>query len=367
MLDKIILFPYWLSLKLRNARYNRGGKRVHASEAPSICVGNITAGGTGKTPHVELILRLLRESGVWGEASIAVLSRGYKRRSRGFQEVRTDSTAAEAGDEPLQIKKNFPDVTVAVDKDRVEGCDLLRHPDKKGGEYPAADLIVLDDAYQYRRLKADCNIVLVDWNRPLRKDSLLPMGRLRDLPERVMDADVVIVTKCPSELEDDEKRRFASGLWAKEYDPETCRAVNSRGRSQLILFTTVRYCASRGVFPTMDTRYIYSKKLIMVTGIAKDTPLRNYLSDSYRILHRFNFPDHHRYTRSDISGILSAVRRDPVAAVATTEKDAQRLLDYKDMPSEIMQRMFLVPIEAEFLSGRELGVFKGFLDSLRRA
>ena len=196
MLDRIILFPYTIALAIRNAVYRKGSKKVRKAEVPTICVGNITVGGTGKTPHTELILKTLLESETWGGRNVAMLSRGYKRASKGFQQVMMFDSARMCGDEPLQIRKKFPIVTVAVDADRIEGCDFLVHPEKvqteKGGarcvhkEFPAADIIVLDDAYQYRKLGADLNIVLVDWNRPVTADSLLPFGRLRDLPGSVV-------------------------------------------------------------------------------------------------------------------------------------------------------------------------------------
>ena len=125
MIDKILLFPYWLTLKIRHFLYDSGIKKIHTPQVPTICVGNVTVGGTGKTPHTEMILRTLTQDPDWGSKNIAVLSRGYKRRTKGFQQVVADGTAKEYGDEPLQIKKKFPFLTVAVDKSRAEGCDFL--------------------------------------------------------------------------------------------------------------------------------------------------------------------------------------------------------------------------------------------------
>ncbi len=177
MFRKILLAPYYITLSARHWMYDHGWKKSAPAEVPTICVGNVTVGGTGKTPHAEMILRTLLTSDRWAYSNIAVLSRGYKRDSTGFQQVIPSGSAAMFGDEPLQIKKKFPGVTVAVDKDRVEGCDLLVHPEKLSSrkvarkcwnrEFPAAEYIVLDDAFQYRRLKADVNIVLVDYNRPV--------------------------------------------------------------------------------------------------------------------------------------------------------------------------------------------------------
>ena len=374
MLDKILLFPYYLALKLRNRRYGRLGARLHYAEKPTLCVGNVTAGGTGKTPHVEMILRLLQESPEWSDKQLAVLSRGYRRESTGFQQVVATGGAATFGDEPLQIKKKFPGVTVAVDKNRVEGCDLLAHPEKLktrkwarkcwNREFPAADYIVLDDAFQYRKLKTNKTVVLVNWNRPVFKDMLLPLGRLRDLPERIYEADAVIVTKCPANLERSAQAEFLEKLGLTEYLPSTCEAVNPDGRRQLVFFTGITYGQATGLYSTTEPRYLYAKKIVLATGIASDGPLRAYLSDFYKIIKRFSFPDHHRYAFKDISRIQEVIDKNPTAAVVTTEKDAQRLLDYNGMPESLMQRLFYVPITVDFLSDDEREVFKDFIENV---
>ena len=367
MIDKILLFPYYLVLKLRDRRYSRPGRRQNAAEVPTLCIGNVTAGGTGKTPHVEMVLRMLQQSETWGGKQLAVLSLGYKRDSRGFQQVMADGTATVFGDEPLQIKKKFPAVTVAVDKDRVEGCDLLVHPAKLNDakvarkcwnrEFPAAEYIVLDDAFQYRKLKATRTVVLVDWNRPVHKDMLLPLGRLRDLPERIFDADAVIVTKCPAELDDLSKAKFVQEAGFSDYLPSSCDAMNPRGRRQLVLFTTIHYGQPEGVYPAAELRYTYAKKAILVTGIAGDGPLRAHLSDTYKLIRRFSFRDHHRFAWNDINRIQDAVKREPTAAVLTTEKDAQRLLDFSAMPASVKERLLQVPITVDFLTEEERETF----------
>ena len=374
MIDKILLFPYYLVLKLRDRRYSRQGRKFTVPEVPTLCVGNVTVGGTGKTPHVEMILRLLKQSEEWGGKQLSVLSLGYKRDSAGFQQVTADGHASTFGDEPLQIKKKFPDVTVAVDKDRLEGCDLLVHPAKLADrkvakkcwnrEFPPAEYIVLDDAYQYRKLKATRSVVLVDWNRPVHKDMLLPLGRLRDLPERIWDADAVVVTKCPAMLDDLAKAQFVQEAGYTDYLPSSCDAANPRGRRQLIFFTTIRYGQPEGVFPEAEPRYAYSKKAILVTGIAGDNPLRAYLSDSYKIIRRFKFPDHHRFTWGDINRIRNASQDQPTAAVFTTEKDAQRLLDFSAMPAGLKERLFHIPITVDFFSDEERDAFTELIATL---
>ncbi len=361
-----------LVLRIRHFLYDKGLKKVRRADVPTVCVGNVTVGGTGKTPHTEMILDLLQASDWAGNLNLAVLSRGYKRRSRGFQQVMMDSKAAFSGDEPLQIKKKFPAVTVAVDKDRVEGCDFLVHPEKlqeknrrtrrcKDKLLPAAELIILDDAFQYRRLKATLDIVLVDYNRPVYKDRLLPFGRLRDLPGRINAADIIIVTKCPHELDNWEKTSFAYTLGLADFATSTSSGTTAAGKKQHVFFTRTAYEAPRPVFEDSDPRYIYSKRLVLFTGIANDTPLRRYLSDSYKLVGRFRFPDHHRFSRADFAAMAAAFRKWPTAALATTEKDAQRVLDSGKVPQVLRERMFEVPIRAEFLSDAERGLFETLL------
>ena len=373
-IDRIILFPYYLVLRLRDNFYRKRGARTFTPDVPSVCVGNITAGGTGKTPHVELILRMLLGSPEWKDKNIAVLSRGYMRESKGFQQVTKDGSAALFGDEPVQIKKKFPQVTVAVDKNRVEGCALLCDPSKLGSKryskcwdknLPEADYIVLDDAFQYRKLRPALSVVLVDWSRPVSRDSLLPFGRLRDLKERLFDADAVIVTKCPPDLDDNAKAGFVLSQGFESYDPVTCSAAAPGGERRTMLFTSISYAQIHGVYPETDPRYVYAKKAILVSGIAKDAPLRNYLSDFYKIAKRFCFPDHHKYSWSDINSIKSALRKNPTAAIITTEKDVQRLLDFSGMPPEIRQRLLVAPIEAKFLSERERNLFCDMITGLK--
>ena len=376
MLDKIILAPYYLTLKLRHYLYDHGIRKVSTCEVPTICVGNITAGGTGKTPHTEMILRTLLKSDEWAYEDIAVLSRGHLRASRGFQIVKRDGSVKEYGDEPLQIKKKFPGVTVAVDRHRVKGCDLLCHPEKLKTEKRArksaseeiapADLIVLDDAFQYRALRAYYNIILVDFNRPTYKDKLLPFGRLRDLPERFSAADIIIVSKCPAYLEDSKKIEWAQTFGLKDYDTMTCKGTDRKGKEKILLFTTIWYSALNPIFEEADPRYAYSQKLILFSGIAKDTPLRMYLSDEHKIVKRFCFEDHHKYTKYDVRRIMNAVREHPTAVVATTEKDCQRILDLGIIPHDLKVRLFQVPIEVGFLSEHEKEVFEtSLLEALR--
>ena len=345
---------YKLILNIRNARY-KGGRRSVKASVPTVCVGNITAGGTGKTPHIEMLLRELGASNRWGSRNVAVLSRGYKRRSKGYRELPFDASAKLFGDEPVQVRRKFTQTTVAVCKNRIEGCRRLLES--------GAELILLDDAFQYRKLAADLNIVLVDYSRPVTRDSLLPWGRLRDLKDRLYEAEVVIVSKCPYALEPEEKTEYARLLGYDSYDPAACSAVKG-DKKQLLLFSGINYEHPEPVFEDADTRYIYSHKLVLFSGIADDTPLRNHLSDSYKIVEHQHFPDHHLYTRADMRMLRAALKRNPTAAFVTTEKDAQRLRDLTKIPAELRVRMFYLPISVNFPEERELQVLTEKLTAL---
>ena len=326
---------YKMILRRRAARW----RTAPGAAVPTVCVGNVTVGGTGKTPHTEMIIRLLEANapatgrvgddvsdGAAGAPRIAVLSRGYKRSSKGFQLVQADSTASFAGDEPLQIKRKFPAVTVAVDKDRVAGC--------------ARPVIILDDAFQYNRLRASLNLVLVDWNRPVWNDRLLPFGRLRDLPERLADADAVIVTKCPRYAEDEELEAVREKVRAYRADLP-------------VFFTSIEYEDPKPVFAETDPHYSYAQSCVLFTGIANDRPLQAYLSDRYKVAGHIGFADHHKFSRADIRRIASLASRYPTAMIATTEKDAQRIRDCAFVPDIIRTRLFEVPIRAAFINDGE--------------
>lgn len=374
MIDKVLLAPYYLILKLRHFCYDRNIIcKVHTCGVPTICVGNIAVGGTGKTPHTEMILRTLLKDAKWSQKNMAVLSRGHNRTTGGFQVVEAEGKVKEYGDEPLQIKRKFPWVTVAVDRDRNEGCDFLINPEKlqtekrarkcKNKLIPPTELIVLDDAFQYRALKAYYNVFLVDYNRPTTHDMLLPFGRLRDLPQRISDAQIIIVTKCPIYLDDSQKTSWAESFGLTDYNPETCQGISPKGGTKTLLFTSISYKHLQPIYEECDPRYAYSKKLILFSGIAKDTPLRMYLSDEHKIVRRFAFMDHHNYNKMDIKKIMNAIEEFPTAVVATTEKDCQRILDCKKIPAKLKERLFQVPIEVEFLSEHERDIFERSLFS----
>ena len=335
ILSRVFLFPYWLVLKLRNAGWDSGRHKAVRHPVPVVSVGNLTVGGTGKTPMVEYICALLRE-----DRRVAVLSRGYKRRSRGFRFVETTDTAAAVGDEPLQIKRKFPDVTVAVDKDRNRGiARLLALPPEQRPE-----MIFLDDGFQYRKLQPAVNLLLVDYNHPVFEEELLPFGRLRDLPEQIRRADAVVVTKTPRLMDD----------WERE---EMRRRLHLRA-DQPLFFTSIRFNEPQPVFPEdADKRYIYSQEAFLFSGVADDRPLRVWLTDHYQHIDHKRYGDHHAFTRLDQRFLRRYARRHPRTVLLTTEKDAMRLLSSTRLGVDVRTRLFYVPIESNFQSPEEEGSF----------
>lgn len=325
--DKILLFPYYIVLSVRNYLYDKGILRSVRYPVPVISIGNITVGGTGKTPAVELLLRIYAR-----DRRVAVISRGYRRKTKGLRYVSVSDDYTDVGDEPLQIKRKFPDVTVVVDSSRCRAIDnlLALEEDKR------PELVILDDGFQYRKLRPSFSIVLVSSTRPVYSDCLLPLGRLRDLPSRLKKTDMVIVTKYAGDLDS-----YGRALWRERL---------SLPAKVPLLFSRTVFAEPQPVFPDKcDNRYLYSKTAVVFTGIADDTPFKNEVRALYKINHAIRFADHHAFSRADIRNIASASGRYPTSMVITTEKDAQRLVRRTDVPENLMARMFYLPIEMEII------------------
>jgi len=371
---------YSLFLAIRHLFYDKGWIKSSPTEIKSICIGNVGLGGTGKTPMTELIIRTLDDQQVKSadaelfgfegslfassRPEIAVLSRGYKRRSKGFQIVRAEGSATQYGDEPLQIKRKFPFVNVVVDANRTEGCDFLAHPEKvAGADYSRPDIILMDDAFQHRKVRATKTMILTTYNRPYFRDFPLPWGRLRDLPSRVRKADMVAVTGCPVFMDEVQKSQWANRMGLSGYDVKTCTATNSEGKRQFLVFATTVYDNLVPVFPEGDLRYTHSKLVILFTGIANDAPLATWLYKTYKMVDHISFADHHMFTPSDIEKIEASARDNKTALLVTTEKDAQRLraLGKEQISDDFRHRCFYAPIRTQMLSDNEQECLKAFL------
>jgi tetraacyldisaccharide 4'-kinase len=314
---RILLAPFaWLYgavLLLRHTLYDRGLLRSERPGVPSIGVGNLALGGTGKTPHVELVLRTLE-----GLASVATLSRGYGRRGTGIREVQANDDAAEVGDEPLQVKRKFPAVHVFVGADRRAALEQMQE------RVPALQAVVLDDAFQHRRVDAGLDILLTTWHRPWHRDALLPAGRLRDLPQRARMADFVVVSKCPKLPQASEQER-----WRRELGLRAGQELFFSG----IEYVTPRYVSrphldsardgSTAQYPNGDQGGV-----VLITGIADPAPLVEHVRSLFPSLEHAAFPDHHRFTEGDLQGLAARCAKFAPGPkmLLTTEKDATRLL-----------------------------------------
>ncbi len=335
-LNKVLLFPYYLTLKLRHLFFDRGYFKSYSFEVPIISIGNISVGGTGKTPHTEFLVRKFME-----RDRVAVLSRGYGRKSKGFRYVSVDDDSKMSGDEPLQIKRKFPNVIVAVDGDRVRGVErLMELPES---ERPT--LIILDDGFQHRRLIPKKSILLISYSNPPFRDNLLPFGTLRDLPEQMKRADMVVITKCPPDVATEEQFIWRESLSLREGYP--------------LFFTTVQYREPQPLFEEGDRRYLYSPFAILLTAIANSTDLENWVSSKYKIVGRLKYRDHKYFSKSNIRALEAKAKKGKEAVIITTEKDAQRLKEVENISPMLKERIFYFPIKV-----KEIGEEWENLDSL---
>ena len=325
---------YGLVVWFRNQLFDIGILKSKDYKIPVIAVGNITVGGAGKTPHVEYLIRLLKD-----KVKVAVLSRGYKRKSKGFVLADMNSTVEEIGDEPYQMKKKFPDIDVAVDKNRQEGIELLTN----NTTAKDIDVIILDDAYQHRYVKPGINILLVDYHRLLLYDKLLPAGRLREPKESTVRADMVIITKCPTELKPMDYRVITRAMNLYPY--------------QTLLFSTLKYGKLIPVYSgdeqTLDSLN-KEVNVLLLTGIASPKQMVIDLKPYAKEIVPLTFRDHHQFSHKDIVKINEKYSSMPSPKIiVTTEKDMTRLINKDGFSEEVKQNMFMLPIEIEIQLGQE--------------
>ncbi len=295
---RTILFPfvplYYLITWFRNKCYDKGWKSSVAYDIPVICVGNLSVGGTGKTPTIEYLVRLLRPT-----YKIAVLSRGYKRKSKGFVIADENATAASIGDEPFQFYKKFKEIIVAVDANRNRGIEQLIDQKKP-------DVILLDDAFQHRKVKAGLNILLTTYQNLYTSDIVLPTGDLREPRSGSKRAQIIIVTKCPLSLTNNEKERIRNEIAPSEH--------------QRVYFSSIVYAdAIVGNDTTQRIETLKDERFTLVTGIANPKPLEDYLNIKGLNFEHLRFKDHHDFTDTDIKLLKSKQK------ILTTEKDYVRL------------------------------------------
>lgn len=325
---------YGLGVRLRNWMFNIGLKKSRSFDIPVISVGNITVGGSGKTPHVEYLINLLHE-----KFRVAVLSRGYKRKSSGYLLADKDTTMPEIGDEPFQMKSKYKDIYVAVDKNRCHGIDRLTTDEATKD----VDAILLDDAYQHRYVKPGINILLIDYHRLIIYDKLLPTGRMREPKEGTSRADIVIITKCPKDLKPMEFRVLKRALNLYPY--------------QELYFTTLRYNALKALFSNEHLSLNALPKnvnIMLLTGIASPEQMMVDLQTVSKRITPLTFGDHHLFTAEDVEQINStfAAMHKP-KVIITTEKDATRLENLDGLSEETKSNIYALPIRIQFMLGGE--------------
>ncbi|MBK9389645.1 MAG: tetraacyldisaccharide 4'-kinase [Bacteroidetes bacterium] len=336
--SRILLYPvsviYGLITSLRNFLYNTGILPAVEFSIPVICVGNITVGGTGKTPHTEYLSDLLRK-----QFRVAVLSRGYKRKSVGFRIVTPDSLVSDTGDEPLQISRKFPDVLVVVDRNRVNGVRKILEIQ------PETEVIILDDGFQHRRITPGFSILLSDFERLIIRDHMLPYGNLRESISNIRRADIILVTKTPADISPINRRLVVKEINKAPY--------------QNLYFTSIKYNTPAPLFPKTepsntnpDLTKLYGAGIVLVTGIANPLPLKDLIDSTAGEVIHLHYPDHYNFREKDLQSIYEAFNRlqSPVKYVITTEKDSVRLKEFSNIAEPIKSAMFYIPVGIYFLN-----------------
>ncbi|MBO9700834.1 MAG: tetraacyldisaccharide 4'-kinase [Sporocytophaga sp.] len=330
---KILLWPfavlYDAVTRVRNYLFDIEKKPSFSFETFVINVGNLTVGGTGKTPHVEFLIRVLAD-----QYKIATLSRGYGRKSKGFLLADKNSDANLLGDEPMQFFHKYGErVTIAVGEERAHAIPCILH------EREDTKVILLDDAYQHRYVKPDINILLSDYSRPFYKDWVLPAGRLRESRKGADRADAVIVTKCPDLISPSERDDISNNV--RKY----------AGKEKPVYFTTIKYLKPVPVFKKTED---IPKKIVFFAGIANPSQVIEKISNDYNLKESVRFPDHHTYTIKDVGHLIAKAKEfGSDTGLLTTEKDMVRLLtpEFAEMLKGIP--FFYVPIEVKFLEGKQ--------------
>ena len=340
---------YGLAVIIRNELFELNILKTRRFDLPVISVGNITVGGAGKTPHVEYLIRLLKD-----KMKVAVLSRGYKRKSRGYVLAGNNTPMREIGDEPYQMKIKFPDIRVAVDKKRCEGIDRLTTDE----ETKDTDVILLDDAFQHRYVQPGINILLVDYHRLIIYDKLLPAGRLREPLSGKHRADIVIITKCPDTLNPIDYRVLSKAMELYPF--------------QQLYFTKLEYCPLEPIFHkglSIPLTEIRGKNVLLLTGIASprqlETDINAYTGNN--ALTMLSFPDHHSFTQKDIRRINEAFAgMEAPRMIITTEKDQARLMGIETLSDDVKDNIYALPIKVRFMLDKEETFNKKIISYVRK-
>jgi len=331
-LSRIILFPfsmlYGLGITIRNLLYDAGLLKSAEFNIPIIGVGNLSVGGAGKTPHVEYLIRLLQEY-----INVAILARGYKRKSKGFRFVNFRDTVFESGDEPIQYKRKYRQNVVAVSESRAVGIPIILQ------QFPQTQCIVLDDSFQHRAVTPGLNILLTDYGYPFVNDFLLPMGRLREWRKDYERADIIVVTKCPEDLVEEDIEIVRKQINPKEY--------------QTLYFSKYQYLAP---YLLLDGRQRIQldqdMTIVLLCAIASTDYIVDYLEKKSKEVIAFKHEDHHYFTESDLDTLKQSFQKieNEKKIIITTEKDAVRLYEHRDFIQQNQLPVFVLPIHVSFIN-----------------
>ena len=332
----------WLYAGILNVRhwlYDCGILKSKSFSIPTICIGNLAFGGTGKTPHTEYLIRLLKD-----KANVAVLSRGYGRKTKGYILADENTRFEQIGDEPLLFHLKYKNISVAVDEDRPDGISKLMHQEK------TPEVILLDDAFQHRKIKPGLNILLTEYYDLYKKDMLVPAGNLRDVKSSAKRADIIIVTKSPRVLLPYDKRDVTGIINAKPY--------------QKVFFTYIAFQKLNPINKTAKETILQDvKSIYLFCGIANPYPLEDHLKRKYNTLITNYFNDHHSFNDNDIEMILdgynSVIGKNKI--IVTTEKDLMRLTDSSYLSRFENVPLFTIPIEVRFNDENEEETFKNLI------
>lgn len=327
---RAIFFPFsilygWL-MHIRNRQFDNGQRRQTMFDKVVISVGNLSTGGTGKTPMIEYLIRNLKD-----RASIATISRGYGRKTKGFRLATVEDTAATIGDEPLQFFRKFgQEITVSVGEERILAIPsvLMTHAQ--------AELFLLDDAFQHRKVGRDLDIVLSDYSHPFYKDYVLPSGNLREPRSGARRAHAIVVTKCPVDLNEGEKEDIRKEI----------RRYNAKAP---IYFSHISYMPLRPVF----SEVLLPENIVLLTGIAKTKPILKHLTAKHKVVRHLSYPDHYNFRSRDLDDMEKTMTSMNTRAIVTTEKDMVRLLPFKSHSIFQKNDLFYLPIEFQ-LDAEEL-------------
>ena len=319
---RFLVFPLSIIFKfvtdIRNKLYDCNFLKSEKINVPVISVGNLSTGGTGKTPLVDFIIYNLKR-----DYNISVLSRGYNRKSKGFIEIKNSDNPSLVGDEPFLIKSNHSEVPVFACEDRVEGAKKIISENN-------TNLILLDDAFQHRKISRNLDIVLTDYNNLFYKDYLLPYGNLRESRNNINRADVIIVTKCPLDFNKADAIKIKNQINPK--------------KTQSLFFSQIKYSEKLFGFKELSFKSIRNSKLTLVTGIANSQPLKEYLKKNNVNFDHFDYPDHYNYSRKDVNKILATTKNN---IILTTKKDYYKLSQFK------IDNLLYIDIKVEFLDGKQ--------------